>query len=230
MADRRAFWGSFLLFTAAVAAAAKPRPHKDPLRPPLRLESEIPTQFGNWIEEKTTIALLPTPDVQEKLNHIYNQQIIRGYRNAEGAGIMLLIAYGEDQLELTTQTHLPEVCYPAQGFDILDRHDDVLKFASGSTPVVRMFAKAPGRSEPLTYWITMGDSVLQSEYQRRLSRVRYNLTGIIPDGMLVRASCIDPDVSRAWTLQTSFLTDLFHALSQPVRIRVFGEQSVDSVT
>ena len=141
---------------------------------------------------------------------------------------MLLIAYGEDQLEITTQTHLPEVCYPSQGFEILDRHNDNLDLGRGHIPLVRMFARAPGRSEPLTYWITMGDAVLQNEYQRRVARVRYNLLGVIPDGMLVRVSCIDSKAARSWAVQSRFLADLFLALAPPVRTRVFGEQATVS--
>jgi EpsI family protein len=222
MAERRAFLGAGLMGAAALLGAAKPHPHKDPRRTPLHLDADVPHSFGSWSQDSSTLPLLPTPDLQAKLDHIYNQQLVRTYRNEAGREVMLLVAYGEDQLELTTQTHLPEVCYPSQGFDILRYQAGRLDLGRTTLPVVRMFARAPGRSEPLTYWITMGDAVLRDEFERRYTRVRYNLTGVIPDGMLVRVSCIDDDAERAWRLQAAFLRELYSALALDVRRRIFG--------
>jgi len=136
---------------------------------------------------------------------------------------MLLIAYGEDQLELTTQVHLPSVCYPAQGFDIIQQFETRLPIGGGTLPVVRMVARAPGRNEPITYWITMADMVIQNETQRRVARVRYALRGLIPDGMLVRISTIDTDVERAFTIQTNFLRELQAAIQPSITARIYGD-------
>jgi len=146
----------------------------------------------------------------------------RTYVNAGGQRVMLLIAYGPDQLELTTQAHLPDVCYPAQGFDILERSVADLPIPGGALPVARLVAQAPGRTEPLTYWITMGDMVLRDEMQRRLERMRLTLRGIIADGMLVRVSSIDADVARAYRGQEDFIRDLHAALEASVANRVYG--------
>lgn len=207
---------------AAIVAAAQPAPRHDPQRQPLHLDSDVPRSFGPWSEYGGIAPLALTPETASRLEKIYNQQLIRSYRNTDGRVVMLLIAYGEDQLELTTQVHMPDVCYPAQGFDIVQRKEDSLAFGRAAIPVVRLFARSPGRDEPITYWITMGDAVLQNEMQRRFARLRYALRGIIPDGMLVRVSSLDSNVERAWVLQDSFLVALFAELATSIRGRLFG--------
>lgn len=223
MPKRRAVLVGVALTTVAILGQLRPTPHRIPGRRPLNLEQDVPAEFGAWRQDTGIAPLQPSPDVEAKLQQLYSQQLSRTYRNADGQRVMLLIAYGEDQLELTTQVHLPSVCYPAQGFDIIQQFETRLPIGGGTLPVVRMVARAPGRNEPITYWITMADMVIQNETQRRVARVRYALRGLIPDGMLVRISTIDTDVERAFTIQTNFLRELQAAIQPSITARIYGD-------
>ena len=81
------------------------------------LEKMFPTQFGDWQVDRSMPVILPAPDVQAKLDAIYNQVLARTYVNVRtGERVMLSVAYGGDQSD-GMSVHLPEVCYPAQGFE-----------------------------------------------------------------------------------------------------------------
>ena len=49
------------------------------------------------------------------------------------------------------------------------------------------------RVEPVTYWLTVGSQVIQSNLDKRIALIRLGLTGQIPDGLLFRVSSIDGD-------------------------------------
>ena len=59
------------------------------------------------------------------INKIYNQTLTRTYINPRGDRIMLSIAYGRDQSD-ALQMHKPELCYPAQGFRLLNNQRGTL--------------------------------------------------------------------------------------------------------
>jgi len=224
MPSRRAFVAGGLMTGAAVLGQLRPTPHRPSGWSAIHLDAAIPRQFGKWQMDQSIVPLQPSPDVAALLDRIYTQQLSRTYASPDGQRLMLLIAYGENQLELTTQAHMPDVCYPAQGFNILQRTDALIGLGVGALPVARLVAQAPGRTEPLTYWIAMGDAVLQNEMQRRLSRISYALRGVIPDGMLVRVSTIDTDVARAYRSQDVFIRDLYSSLQPDVVSRIYGAE------
>ena len=69
------------------------------------------------------------------------------------------------------QAHLPEVCYPAQGFKIIDKVDDgELTTAYGPISVRRLKTNMRSRYEPVTYWLTMGDQVGQDPVGQTVRR------------------------------------------------------------
>ena len=77
---------------------------------------------------------------------------------------MLSIAYGGDQSD-TMAVHKPEVCYPAQGFQILKNATASFSTGDGNIPVKRLVATQGPRIEPITYWTTVGDTVAVSGYE-----------------------------------------------------------------
>ena len=107
-----------MLAAAGLALALTPRLKLADQGPTISLEAMIPKQFGEWKLEGTIASLIVSPDVQALLDKIYNQTLSRTYINPKGERIMLSIAYGGDQSD-TMAVHKPEVCYPAQGFQIL---------------------------------------------------------------------------------------------------------------
>jgi EpsI family protein len=186
------------------------------------LETLFPKQFGAWRLDARMPVILPAPDVQARLDIIYNQVLTRTYVNNAGQRIMLSVAYGGDQSD-GTSAHRPEVCYPAQGFEITANEKAVLTTAGGTLAVRKLMSKLGGRNEPITYWVVVGNEIATTGIEQKLAQMRYGLRGVIADGMLVRVSSIDTDMARAHGLQSGFIADMAAAMPRDARPRVFGE-------
>jgi len=76
--------------------------------------------------------------------------------------------------------------------------------------------------EPITYWITVGDTNASQGWQRKLARLRYGLTGKVPDGILVRVSSISSDTSHAFAQQAAFIAGLLGSMNDASRKRLIG--------
>ncbi|MBN8507173.1 MAG: EpsI family protein [Burkholderiales bacterium] len=189
---------------------------------PVQLERLFPREFGPWRVDDSLPVILPAPDVQAKLDKIYNQVLSRTYVDAAGRRIMLSVAYGGDQSD-GTNAHKPEVCYPAQGFQLGSSRRGAIDMADGTRLAVRDLTTQLGtRHEPITYWIVVGDSTVTTGTEQKLIQLKYGLRGLIPDGMLVRISSIDADAAKAHALHRAFVADLAAALDAEARRRVFG--------
>ena len=211
-----------MLAGAALAYLGKPGVYlADQIGKP-DLESLFPKQFGRWRLDARMGVVLPAPDVQAALDAIYNQVLSRTYVNADGQRIMLSVAYGGDQSD-GTSAHRPEICYPAQGFEITANTKAVQNTALGTLPVRQLMSRLGGRNEPITYWVVVGSEVATSGIEQKLAQMRYGLRGVISDGMLVRVSSIDADRARGHALQSAFISELAGAMPSPARSRVFGE-------
>jgi EpsI family protein len=185
------------------------------------LEAMIPPTFGDWQVDATVVPLTPDPERQGVLEKIYDQTLSRTYINHSGERVMLSIAYGGDQSK-ALQLHLPEVCYVAQGFDMVKSGNGALATRYGEVPVKRLVARQNTRNEPITYWITIGDKAIKSGLEQKLQRFAYGLSGKIPDGMLVRVSTIQPGEAEAYRLQDRFVADMLGALEGKDRVRLLG--------
>ena len=191
----------------------------------VNLEKMIPESFGNWKIDTSIVPVLPSPDLLAKLEKIYNQTLARTYINNKGQRIMLSIAYSDDQHE-GLNTHRPEICYPAQGFDILKAVVAELVTQYGKLPVTRLLARQRARNEPITYWVIVGDKITFFGLPHKLAQLRYGLTGKIADGMLVRVSSIDRDENGAYQLQQEFLDAMLTGMSDKDRARIAGRFGV----
>ena len=89
-------------------------------------------------------------------------------------------------------------------------------------PVKRLYAVAGARNEPITYWITIGKKATLPGMEQRLQELRYGLTGMVPDGMLVRVSSIGADAPAAYALQESFINALLRSMDEASRVRLIG--------
>jgi EpsI family protein len=186
------------------------------------LERMFPAQFGDWRVAADRVVVAPAPDVQAQLDALYNQVLTRNYVNSAGEMIMLSVAYGGDQSE-ATRAHRPEICYPAQGFNVTWDQPAQLSVAGGTLPVRTLMTHFGSRNEPITYWIVVGQEVVTSGMQQKLAQMRYGLRGLIPDGMLVRVSSIDADRDDAYGVQARFIADLAESMPLAERPRAFGE-------
>ena len=213
--------GCAMLAAAGLAIAMKPKPLPPERIASFQLEVLVPKSFGTWHVDERIVPLLPSPDQKAVIDAIYDQTLARTYVNDHGERMMLSIAYGGRQSK-TLQVHNPEACYRAQGFKVENETKGELKTRFGTVPVKRMMTSRGDRIEPVTYWITVGDSATHDGLSQRIQQLKYGLTGVLPDGMLVRVSSISSDGPGAFASQREFVEQLLASLSQQGRTRLAG--------
>ncbi len=216
--------GLCMFVTAGMALALRPTHKIADSEPQIDLEIMIPKQFDDWKIDETITPLIANPEQQAVINKIYNQTLTRTYINSHGDRVMLSIAYGGNQTD-DMAVHKPEICYPAQGFQILKNATGMFSTGEGTIPVKRLVATQGQRIEPITYWRTVGDAVEINALKWKLQQLKYGLTGKIPDGLLFRVSSIQADEAKAYQAQDTFTRDLLRAMSPSGRQRIIGNPS-----
>lgn len=218
---------SALIFAAAMAITAasanhlKPTLHLADARPVLKIEPSIPTVFADWKLAEVNGGVV-NPQQEALLNSLYSEIITRTYVNQKGQRVMLSIAYGKNQND-SFQVHKPEICYPAQGFQLKNNVAGSLETAQGQIPVRRIETSLGShRQEPVTYWTTIGDHAVRSGVDKKIHEVEYAMKGYIADGLLFRMSSIDDNTARAFELHQQFATELLAVVSASDRLRLSG--------
>lgn len=211
-----------LMCSASVIGYAA-RPHSTATKKgtALSLEAVVPKTFGDWQLLPEQTAQVVNPQTQQLLDALYSQMLTRVYVNKDGYRIMLSMAYGDDQRD-GLQAHRPEVCYPAQGFKLGKVEDGSLRTAYGNIEVRRVTTNLGARNEPVTYWLTVGNQVIQSALEKRIAQIRVGLTGQLPDGLLFRMSSIDADNSRGFAMQQKFAADMISSVPPQARRQLSG--------
>lgn len=211
-----------LMISASVLAMVLRPTHKiADQQPAIDLNVLVPKQFGEWREEPQNFAAMVNPQQKEMLDKTYSQILSRTYINLQGYRIMLSIAYGGDQTD-ALQVHKPEACYPAQGFQLLDRTTATVESPVGPILVRRVDTQLGTRREPVTYWTTIGSQIVHGGIHKKFLEMGYGLTGRIPDGLLFRVSSIDTEVAHAYDVQASFINQLLSAVTPAQRQRLAG--------
>ena len=213
--------GAAMAGTSALTVALTPRERVPQAHERFSLEQMIPARFGEWTLDPSVVPLTPDPDQQGMLEKIYDQTLSRTYVNPQGQRVMLSIAYGGDQSK-SLQLHQPEVCYVAQGFQMVKESDGALPTRYGELPVKRLVARLHERNEPITYWITIGEHATKAGVQQKLRKLAYGLSGEVPDGMLVRISTIGTNEARAYQLQDRFVAEMLGVMAPRDRTRLLG--------
>jgi EpsI family protein len=213
--------GVAMAATSALTGALTPTQKLAAAHADFSLDAMIPKSFGGWTVDASIVPLAPDPTQKELIAALYDQTLSRTYVNAEGQRVMLSIAYGGDQSK-QLQLHLPEVCYVAQGFDLVKDRRDELATGFGKVPVKRLVARQNARNEPITYWITIGDKAVMSGIDQKMQRFMYGLSGRIPDGMLVRVSTVEANEASAYRVQDRFVSQMLGALKPRDRSRLLG--------
>ena len=216
-----------LLMVLAFAGANAWRPtlHLADSRPKVELDTLFPKVIGDWVVDDRMPVQLVSPDTAALLNKLYNQTLSRTYISPKGERIMLSVAYGGDQSD-GTRAHRPEVCYPAQGFQLLSSQSGHLSLPTFSMPVRRLVAKQGGRTEPITYWTVIGDKVTVTGTEAKLAQLSYGMRGVVPDGLLVRVSTIDTNTEAAFALQQQFVQQMVVAIPRASLALVVGNGGV----
>lgn len=220
--------GGMLLGASAGAWAWTPRT-KISLLGSRQLDTMIPSAFGEW--RAFPASALVVPEEEDSLaSRLYSQRVGRIYANPNNETAMLLIAYGDTQSD-SLQLHRPEVCYPAFGFDVRDMVEVEIPLADGVVvPGRRLVATSNQRSEQILYWTRIGEHLPTSGAEQRWARMRAEMAGTIPDGVLVRVSSFGTDVERGFELNRRLAADLMTALSPAARRVLVGSEVARALT
>lgn len=220
--------GAVMLATAAAVRLLQPEPVV--ADPPLLLAQTVPTAFGDWREVSSLAEQVdPARGADEpSMDRPYDDVLMRTYANSRGDVVLLTLAYGRNQRQ-EVKIHRPDVCYTAQGFQLVSRSPVTFPVTGeAGRPVagMRMLVRAPGRTEAVSYWIRIGEVFTDNAWAIRYHIFQQGLAGRAVDGMLVRASQILPGTDAAsperYRLQERFLADLVRALPDAVRHQLTG--------
>jgi EpsI family protein len=213
----------FILVSAALAWSIHPRISMAESREYKDIASLIPSQFGDWQELKQSNSQIVNPQQTAELDKLYSETLSRSYVNSAGAIIMLSIAYGKDQSR-DLQIHRPEVCYSAQGFQIVSEEKKTLNYAGNNIPAMRIVAKNGQRNEPITYWIRIGEKIIRGNLEQGFARLGYGLSGYISDGILFRVSTISTESPSAFEIQDDFIRELLENISNEATKYILGNR------
>jgi EpsI family protein len=221
-ANRRALVLMALMGITAVASfAVRPGAKAGGSRKTFSLATIVPTRFGGWSELPGQGAQVVNPQTQALLDKLYSQILARAYVDSAGYRIMLSLAYGDDQRG-ALQAHKPEVCYPAQGFQVHSNEQAEIATDFGPIRGRRLNTSLGQRKEPVTYWFTAGERIVTNRFDQRLVELRLALTGEVPDGLLFRVSSIDGEPARAFDMHDRFVNDLLRSIAPAERVRLAG--------
>lgn len=194
--SRRGFILGTILVAAAVAARlATPTVHA--INNEADLEQTLPKVIDEWrMVASPLVQVGVSTDTDPSIDQPYNQSVLRSYANPSGEMIQVAVAWGKRQRQ-EVKIHRPELCYPAQGYRVLDLSDTTFPLNTpAGLPIIgkRMLTRdRNGQIEAVSYWIRIGSIYSDSAWRTRLHIVQEGLLGRIPDGVLVRVSQHVPD-------------------------------------
>lgn len=191
-----------MLLAAAGAAALTPRHHVELLHG-RKLDTIIPMAFGEWSTTPSSAFVLPkTPG--SLADRLYSDTVSRLYVAPNKLPMMMVLAYGNLQSDLL-QLHRPETCYAAVGFQISHSTRAAIPFAPNvAIPLRELTASTDNRVEPIAYWTRIGDFLPTDKREQRTMRLREQIAGIIPDGILVRLSTVAEPTPETFAQLTAF--------------------------
>lgn len=210
-----------MLLSGFSAHQIKPTNFMSETRGGIKISSIIPEDFGTWKKMNLSAGIV-NPQQQKLIDELYTEIVTRSYVSSDGYVIMLSMAYGKNQND-SFQVHLPEICYPAQGFQVGDSRKLTLTTPYGDIPTKQLETTFQSRRvEPVTYWTTIGNHAVKSGLDKKLKEVSYAMQGDIADGLLFRVSSIDPDKPRAFSMQQKFIQEMLTSITAADRLRLAG--------
>jgi EpsI family protein len=220
--------GATMLATAAAVMVLQPEPIGASSEPVLA--QTVPVAFGEWKEVSFVGEQVdPARNAEDpSMDRPYDDVLMRAYGNSRGDIVLLTLAYGRNQRQ-EVKIHRPDVCYTAQGFQLVSRSSvsfPVTGAGGKSVEGMRMLVSAPGRTEAVSYWIRIGDVFTDNAWSIRYHIFAQGISGRAVDGMLVRASQIVSDSKSVsperYRVQERFLADLVRALPKQARRQLVG--------
>jgi EpsI family protein len=143
---------------------------------------------------------------------------------------MALFAYGDTQSD-QLQLHRPEVCYPAFGFAVIESKPvDIALRPAAAIPARSLTAQSSLRTEHVSYWTRIGEYLPQSGEEQRSAKLRTAFRGIIPDGILVRISNLQPTAEEGFAVNARFVAQLIEAMPKQGLPALVGTQITRKLT
>ena len=201
-----------MLASAGLGAMLRPTELMADTREKIDLETMVPQDFGDWKALKQSSGQIVNPQQTELLSKLYAQTLSRTYLHLDGSMVMLSIAYGVNQSD-GLALHYPDVCYPAQGFKVKSNQKAALNTALGPIRVKQLETELGNRHEPVTYWSTIGNQLVQGGTEAKLTQLEYGFKGQVPDGLIFRVSSITRNTALAYKVQEQFVGELLEAVA-----------------
>ncbi len=184
----------------------------------------IPEAFETWQYIPQYSVTIVSPELNDLLSTIYDQIVSRFYKNSQGDLIMLSVSYGQQQID-DGSLHLPEVCYPAQGFSLEEKPaSSTIQTKFGPLKVKRLYVKKDNREEFITYWTMLGHTNVRGSWETKYEQIKYGLQGTIPDGLIFRISSIGKSDEQTISLHNAFIHSFLASIDSNARVRLTGLQ------
>lgn len=176
--------GATLMASAAGAVLMRPTLRETP--PAEALDRLVPRQVGEW--QVVPALLTPVAAAVPRADGTvpegpYDDVLMRTYGAPRRMPVVLAIAYARSQRQ-EVKVHRPELCYVAQGYEVLS----LAPATVAGVPGKRMLVRFGQVTEAVSYWIRIGALYSEAAFETRLHILREGLQGRVPDGVLVRAS------------------------------------------
>jgi EpsI family protein len=195
--------GAVFTATAGAAAATTPRRHEAILSG-VPLKTVIADRVASWTRAQYSNAILPDAEPTD----VYDQIVSRAYTSPNWPPIMLVVAYGAAQSGLM-KVHRPEVCYTSAGFKIVKPQVVAIPLQDGRIiPANTFLGERQDRNEHVLYWTRISNAFPGNLIDQRIVMFEQGLSGVIPDGVLVRLSTLCPDWALAQSALTAFASGL----------------------
>lgn len=184
----------------------------------------VPARVGSWSSSDGGDIVIPRTEGSLAAT-LYSDQLARSYQYPadDRPDVMILAAYGRVQND-ALQLHRPEVCYPAVGFEIVERRFiDIPSAAAKPVPAVALTARAGDRVEDIVYWTRVGDDLPRTASEQRNGKLIAAMAGYVGDGVLFRSSAVrSEDGGPLFDELLGFLGSLINALSPNARVALLG--------
>lgn len=185
------------------------------------LEELFPTQVRNWVRVSSRAQSI---EVVSAAQEVGDTQVFEAiYFGTDNQRVMLSVSYGPNQLDSRFNAHRPEYCYQAQGFSVDRTGDRRFEIDSQTVPVRQLLAKKPGRTEQISYWMTLDSQPVLPGIGRMLEQLKRAFNRNIPDGYLVRVSSLEEHSLPNSKTHSAFINDWLTNLPATLQRRFIGD-------
>jgi EpsI family protein len=218
LVGRRAVIGGILACASGLAYARQPEVIA-PILQAKAFEALVPEMFGDWNVISRHGLVLPPPDTLR--DRLYDNLVTRVYQKPDTQPVMLLLAYNNEQNGVV-QVHRPEVCYPVGGFELSETQKIEMSVGGKAIPANIFTAESSSRTEQVIYFTRLGNAFPRSWIEQRISVMKANLAGEIPDGMMMRVSVLEVGQQQAKPLLTDFTREFINASPRQLQKLLVG--------